>query len=151
VADELFRRRVAHRALVMVLDQYGLTGITRKFNPDDPAEVFAGLRPGEVAFFEDFRDGIGKALAIVLLDGTRGRVIVDRVERLVRPRRQREFRTEDVGIRHQRGAPDIDVEVGLADLLEAEGELLRSARQRPAAPRSRPGPVQVEHAIGGRW
>jgi hypothetical protein len=136
--EPLFQCRLAHRALVMVLEQFNLAGEAVHFNPDDPSQVFSGLHENEIAFFEYFSDGIGEALAIVVLVDTEARVVIEDIRRLIRRNRQAEFRPEDVGIAHQRGEADIDVVVDLAELVETDGETMRKAPRRKIGPRPRP-------------
>lgn len=134
----LYECRLAHRALTMVLEQYGLTDICVRFNPDDPGQVFAGLVPFEVRFYEHFQDGIGKALAVVVLIEADARVVVERIERLVRRHRLPDFRADEVGIFRKPGEADIDVMVDLTEVIETEGETMRTAPRRRFGPHPRP-------------
>ncbi len=46
--EQLYPRRLAARALALVLDSYGLTAVALRFNPDDARECLPGLEEGEV-------------------------------------------------------------------------------------------------------
>jgi hypothetical protein len=52
--ETLFPRRLAWRALSMVLGEYQLGAMTLKLNPDDPRQCLPGIAPGELWFYEDF-------------------------------------------------------------------------------------------------
>lgn len=134
--DVLFPRRLAARALGMVLDQYQLGGMTLKLNPDDPSQALPGAGPGEIEFFEDYAGGRGEVLAVVVLElaAGRARVLVERIERLVRMNHRKDFRPREVGIVRRAGAPDIDAVVDVREVLQAEGQRMRSAPQRPVVP-----------------
>lgn len=138
--EVLYPRRLAWRALSVVLDQYNLQGITLKLNPNDPAQALPGAGRGEVEFYEDYRQGAGRVIATVLLDGAKARVLVERIDRLVRRNHLAAFVPREVGIVQRRGAPDIDAEVDLSEIIETDGEVLRTVRQRLLPPASRPRP-----------
>ncbi len=145
----LFPRRLAWRALRMALDRYQVEAIALKLNPDDPTQALPGAQPGEIEFFEDYDKGRGKVVAVVLLEGTRARVLVERIERLIRRNHLRDFRPREVGIVHREGGYDVDVAVELQEVLEVEGERMRTAPQRVLSPASRPvRPVTVIRAFG---
>ena len=147
--EVLYPRRLAWRALSTVLEQYNLTGVTLKLNPDDPTQALPGAWPGEIEFYEDYRGGAGRVIATVLLDGARARVLVERIDRLVRRNHQAAFVAREVGIAQRRGVPDIDAEVDLVEVIEVDGETMRTARQRVLPPAARPArPVQAIRAFG---
>lgn len=147
----LYPRRLAWRALRMALERFQLGDMALKLNPDDPTQALPGVEPGEVWFYEDFDRGAGKVVAIVLLTGTRARVLVERIERLIRRNHRRGFVPREVGIVQREGAFDVDLEVELAEVIESdEGRLMRTARQRVLPPSSRPRrPPTVIRAFGG--
>lgn len=147
----LYPRRLAHRALGMVFAQLGLEHRVIRLNPDDPSQALPGAAPGEISFYEDFAGGAGAVIATVLLeDSGRARVLVGRVERLIRRNHRKEFRAAEFGIVHHRGAPDIDAEVDLSEVVEVEGPQMRIARQRPLVPASsRVRPPRVIRSFGG--
>ncbi len=125
----LFPRRLAGRALAMALDGYSLAGVSRKFNADDPAECLPGIARDEFVFGDV--SGRWAPLATVYLEGASARVIVEDIEKLIRPNHLRDFEPESLGIFHTPGRPDIDVTTDLTEVLEGdEGELLRTAPQR---------------------
>lgn len=128
--EQLYLRRLAWRALELVLDQYGLAAVTLKLNPDDPHEALPGHLENEVLFGEDLLRRWEWTVARVQVDGTRARVIIDRVDRLVRANHRKDFRAEEVGIISRRGQSEIDTEVDLADVVEQWGELFRTSPQR---------------------
>lgn len=142
--ESLYPRRLAWRALELVLDQYGLSAIALKLNPDDPSEAFPGAIEGTVLFGERLLVGrsTGAIATVEIQGGTRARVLVENVRRLVRRNHLKDFREGEVGIVRRPGQPDIDVDVDLADLIERYGELMRTAPQRvpprrPALPEPR--------------
>lgn len=148
--EQLYLRRLARRALELVLEQYGLAAVTVKVNADDPRMALPGNLPTDVIFGEDLLRRYGSTFATVTVEGTRARVIVPDVRRLVRANHRRDFRPEEVGIRSRRGEPDIVADVELADVIEREGELMRTAPQRPIPPASGPArPPDVVRAFGG--
>lgn len=128
--ETLYPRRLAVRALALVLQHYNLADTTLKLNPDDPEQAFPGFREGEVRLYLDGW-GVGKRpVAVVQLEGTRARVMVERVRELVRPNHRRAFQEEDVGIVSVAGEPDIDMDVDLSNEIDTFGEAMRSAPQR---------------------
>lgn len=146
---ELYPRRLAWRALSTVLDQYGVRQMALKLNPDDPRQCLPGNIPGELWFYQDFQAGAGRILAIVLLDGAQARVLVERVDRLIRRNHLPTFRPAEVGITQRRGQQDIDVTVDLAEVIEVEGQQLRTARQNVLSEASRGrGTPRVERCYG---
>jgi hypothetical protein len=148
--EQLYPRRLAWRALGIVLDQYALRAMTLKLNPDDPTQCLPGVAQGELSFFEDYAEGRGIVIATVLLDGTMARVLVERIERLVRRNHRRDFRADEFGIYHRPGAYDVDINVDLAEVMEIEGELLRTGKQRVLAPGHQTyRPPHVTRAFGG--
>ena len=135
--EALFPRRLAARALAMVLERFNLLGVTVKFNADDPSQVLPGAAHGELWFYDDFRGGAGRILVHVFLEGTRARVVVPSLAHLIRSNHRRDFRPEEVGIFPRRGAPDIDATVDLAEVIDTDGEMMRTARQNLYGPRPR--------------
>jgi hypothetical protein len=129
-SETLYPRRLAARALALVLDHFNLASVAVKLNPDDPAQAFPGAVEGEVRLFLDGWDRGQKPVAFVYLEGTRARVVVNRVRELVRPNHRRDFREEEVGIVPGAGEPDIDMDVDLGDVIDTFGEQLRAAPQR---------------------
>ena len=146
--ETLYPRRLAARALALVLEHHGLAGIAIRLNPDDPSQALPGHWPGEVVFYEDVCGGRGKIVASVFIEGTNARVVADRVDALIRRNHVRDFEPEAVGIVLEPGVPDIDAEVDLSEIIEREGELLRTQPQRvlprTSRPRRRP---QVKRAL----
>lgn len=135
----LFPRRLAWRALRMVLERFGLEQMALKLNPDDPTQALPGAGPGEIEFGEDFgRNGSGRVLAVVILDGAKARVLVERIERLIRVAHRRGFVPRELGIWQRPGVHDLDVELDLSEVIEVEGQLMRTAKQRVLPPASRP-------------
>jgi hypothetical protein len=134
--ENLYPRRLAARALQLVLERYGLGQMALKFNPDDPTQVLPGAEPGEVRFFADTTLEGHRSLARVYLgaDGMSARVVVEQVRDLVRRTHRREFRPAELGI-----ASKLDVEVDVAGVVETEGELMRRAPQRYVQRRRVPG------------
>jgi len=148
--EQLYPRRLAYRALSLALDALGMAGIALKLSPDDPTQALPGNQAGEVVIFEDFAEGRGSVIATVLLEGTRGRVTVERLSRLVRRSHLRDFRPEEVGVSPRPDRPDVDVEVDLAEVIEQDGELMRTAPQRRPPPRYGPrGAPETIRAFGG--
>lgn len=147
---ELYPRRLAWRALSMVLDQHALRDMAIRLNPDDPRQCLPGVAFGQIDFFEDYLGGAGRTVAIVLLDGERARVLVERVEWLIRRNHLPSFRPAEIGITRRRGQYDIDVTVDLGEVVAVEGERMRTARQTvlPEASRPRRKP-EVARAYGG--
>ncbi len=156
--EQLYLRRLAWRALRLVLEQYNLAAVAVEVNPDDPRSALPGLLANQVIFGEDLLRRYGSTYATVTIDGTRARVIVPDVRRLVRQKHQRDFRPEEVGIfpaRRRPGQdeadrqPDVVADVELADVIERDGELMRAAPQRMTSPASGPArPVEVIRAFG---
>lgn len=149
--ENLYPRRLAARALALVLERYGLGAMALKFNPDDPTQVLPGTEPGEVLFFADTTLEGHRSLAHVYLDayGTTARVVVEDLRALVRRTHRRQFRPAELGL--GRG---LDVEVDVSDVVAGEGELMRRAPQR-VVPRRRaggtPGVISALTALrGGR-
>ncbi len=134
----LYPRRLAYRALGIVLEQYGLTAMALKLNPDDPSQALPGHVPSEIWLSEDFRRGAGQVIASVVLEDGRARVLVERVEALIRLNHRRGFVAREVGIDRHPGRPDIDAVIDLAEVVEVEGERMRTAPQRVLPPASRP-------------
>jgi hypothetical protein len=139
--EVLYPRRLAARALAMVLERYGLGQMALKFNPDDPTQAFPGAMHGEVRFYEDRERG-QRPLAVVVLADSSARVYVERVRDLVRRAHRKTFRPAEVGI-----ASMLDVEVDISGIVELEGERLRTAPQRSITRRLSRGRPQVIHAI----
>jgi hypothetical protein len=130
----------------MVLERFNLEAMALKLNPDDPTQALPGAGPGEIEFGEDFgRHGSGQVLAIVILDGSRARVLVKRIERLIRVNHRRDFVPRELGIWQRPGAPDLDVELDLTEVIQVEGGRMRTALQRVLPPASRPR--RPPHAI----
>lgn len=148
--EVLYPRRLAWRAVWMVLEQYQLEAMALKLNPDDPSQAFPGAHDGEVLFYEDARAGHGHAVARVVVDGPQAQVVIDRIDWLLRPNHRKDFRASEIGIRQQRDVPDVDATVNLAEVIEVEGAKMRTARQRvfSAAYRGR-RQVAVVRAFGG--
>jgi hypothetical protein len=146
--EVLYLRRLAARALALVLEHHGLSNIAVKLNPDDPTQALPGVSPGEVLFFEDVCGGRGRVIATVFIDGMAARVIADRADALIRRNHVRDFEPAALGIEPMPGRPDIDFEVDLSDVVEREGELLRTQPQRvlPRTSRPRRAP-QVKRAL----
>ena len=134
----LYECRLAARALALVLEQFNLRDVTRKFDADDPSQVFAGMLENEVGFYDDFRSGAARPLAVVVLHGSRARVWVERVEDLVRSNHRKGFQVGELGIVRRANLPDLDVEVDLTEVMETDGELMRTAKRRPSSPASKP-------------
>ncbi len=150
--EQLYPRRLAARALALVLDSYGLTAVALRFNPDDARECLPGLEEGEVIFGEDIVRR-WSPLATVFVHGTSARVIVEEVEALIRSNHRRDFEgPESVGIFPRPGCPDIDVTVDIAEVIQRDGELLRTTPQRLSHPASRPLhiPQVLGRSDGGR-
>lgn len=149
----LYPRRLAHRALGIVLEQFGLTQMAMRLNPDDPTQALTGTEPGEVRFYEDLGGRSREPIAIVLLDEEgRGRVLVERVERLIRRNHLRDFQPRELGIDRRPGRPDIDAVVDLAEVVEVEGSRMQTLPQRVLPPSSRPmrAPVGIRAFGSGR-
>lgn len=134
----LYPRRLAYRALGIVLEQYGLTAMAVRLNPDDPSQALPGNEPGEVWFYEDFRRGAGPVIATVIVDAGRARVLVERIEKLIRRNHLRDFKPREVGIDRREGRFDLDAVVDLSEVIEVEGPRMRTAPQRILPPASRP-------------
>lgn len=147
--EQLYPRRLAWRALELALDQFNLRVMALRLNPDDPSQCLPGVEPGEISFYEDFQEGRGKVIATVLLEGGTARVLVERVERLIRRNHRTGFDPAEVGIFQQRGAVDLDLVVDLTEVMEVNGAAMRTARQRVLAPGAGPfRPPQVIRALG---
>jgi len=149
----LFLRRLAHRALVLVMKHYELEEIGMRFNPDDPSQIMPGP-DGSLRFAEDWRSRAGDGLAWCWLmiegDEPKARVVIPRVRALVRPTHRRDFDPWAVGIQSGR-ALDVDTEIDLTDWLTEDGGLLRDAPQRYQArpdPRNRRS-FKVKRALKG--
>jgi hypothetical protein len=86
---------------------------------------------------------VGSPVATVYLEGASARVIVEEIEKLIRSPHLRDFEFP-----HLPGRPDVDVTVDLTEVIEAEGELLRTAPQRLTPPHARTsyGPPRVIRA-----
>jgi hypothetical protein len=139
------------RIVELVLDQFNLRAMALKLNPDDPSQCLPGNMPGELSFYEDFQQGRGKVIATVILAGSAARVIVERAERLIRRNHRVGFRPDEVGIYPRRGGMDLDLVLDLTEVVEIDGEAMRTARQRVLSPQSRPyRPPQVIRAFRGR-
>jgi hypothetical protein len=134
----LYPRRLAYRALGVALDRFHLGVMLVKLNPDDPTQALPGNAPGEIWFYEDFARGAGPIIATVLLEETRARVIVERLDRLIRRNHLRDFRPAELGIARRDGLPDVDAVVDLTEVIEVEGTTMRTAKQRVLPPASRP-------------
>lgn len=145
----LYPRRLAYRALGMVLEQHHLGAMALKLNPDDPSQSLPGVEPGEIWFYEDFDRGRGKVLATVLLDANGARVLVERIDRLIRRAHLADFRPAEFGITQRDGSYDIDARVDLREVIEVEGPKMRTAKQRVLPPASRPRrPAKVVRSMG---
>ncbi len=135
--EQLYRNRLAARALSLALEGVGLgPSLVVHPSPDDPAEVRPGVEPGEVLFGD-----LCSPSASVYLDGARARVIVEHLDDVTAPSHRGEFDPEELGLRPAPGQPDLDAEVDLSGVVEAEGDLLRTA------PRRRPPPVARQRRI----
>jgi hypothetical protein len=141
----LYPRRLAYRALRMILEQFHLEAMAVRLNPDDPTQALPGVEPGEISFYEDFDKGRGKVIATVLLGGARARVLIERIDRLIRRNHLRDFQPRELGIVRREGAHDVDAQVDLAEVIEVEGEVMRTAKQRfiPEASRPRRAPKAI--------
>ena len=128
--EQLFPRRVAHRVLRAVVDQYNLAGVALQLNPDDPTQAFPGATAEEVRFYADGWDRGQAPIAQVFLGERTARVVVDRIRALVRPKHRRDVRPEELGIRSVSGRPDVDVDVDIAGVVDLDEEKLRTAPQR---------------------
>lgn len=133
---DLFPRRVAVRALELVLEHFNLREAAVKVNPDEPHQALPGPGDGEIRLFADGWDRGERPVARVFLRGTRARVVVPVARDVVRRQHRKDLRLEDLGLRREEGTPDLDMEVDLADVLEEFGDAMRSAPQR-AVPRPR--------------
>jgi hypothetical protein len=136
--DILYPRRLAARALSLVLEHHGIGNIALKLNPDDPTQALPGHWPGEISFYEDFAGGRGRVIASVFIEGTMARVVIERVDAIIRRSHARDFEPQAVGIYPEPGHPDIDAEVDVSGIVELEGDLMRTAPQRILRPASRP-------------
>jgi hypothetical protein len=128
--EMLYPRRLAARALGIVLQHYQVADVTVKLNPDDPEQAFPGAAEGEVRLYLDGWGQGRRPVAIVFLEGTRARVVVERLRELVRTNHRAAFQEEDVGIVQFPGEPDIDMDVDLSDVIDQFGEALKTAAQR---------------------
>jgi hypothetical protein len=127
--ESLYPRRLAARALALVLEQLGLSDVSRKFNPDDPTQVLPGAEFGEFRFYEDTGRLGHRAIAHVYLDGDRVRVVVESVIEIIRRNHRRDFHPEEIGISPTPARPDIDVEADLGSIADAS-DVMRTAPQR---------------------
>jgi hypothetical protein len=150
--DTLYPRRLALRALAIVLEHYGVTDVTVKLNPDDPEQAFPGPSDGEVRLFLDGWDRGQRAVALVFLQAEKGRVVVERLLDLVRSNHRAEFKPEDIGVFPAPGEPDVDMEVDLSSEIELMGEAMRTVPQRRLARRTRPAvtPSLLRRGMRGR-
>lgn len=145
----LFPRRLAHRALELVLDQFNLRAMALKLNPDDPTQCLPGNEPGELWFYEDYREGRGEVIATVLLHGTEARVLVPRIEKLLRRNHLVGFRPAEVGIDRRQGAMDLDMVVDLTEVVEIHGAAMRTARQKVLPRGAGPyRPAEIIRSVG---
>lgn len=141
--EQLYTRRLAARALALVLDSYGLSTVALRFAPDSLQECLPGLEEGEVLFGMDMLRR-WEPLVTVYVHRTSARVIIERLAALIRGGHRREWEgPESVGIHPKPGQPDLDVEVDLGELIAAEGELLRTAPVHMPHPASRPVRVRT--------
>lgn len=142
----LYERRIAGRALSMALDGYGLLDVARKFNADDPAECRPSITKGEFIFGD-----VEAPVATVYLEGASARVVIEAIDKLVRSSHLRDFEPEAVGIVHLPGRPDVDVTVDLTEVIQADGDLMRTAPQRLTPPSARrwASPPRVIRAFRG--
>ncbi len=149
--EQLYRRRLALRGLERALDGIELLTVAIRFNADDPRECFHGTAE-EVFFREPSAEWRWDPLAEVIVNGSSARVIVEDIRRLIRSNHLPDFEPEALGIISMPGQPDIDVTVDLADIIEQDGDLLRSAPQRipprGAGPYHRP--TVIRSVRGGR-
>ncbi len=129
---DLYDRRLAVRALELVLQHFNLAAVTLKLNPDDPQQAFPGAGPGVVRLFLDGWENQQRPVAVVEVVGARARVLVEHIRELVRTNHQDAFRPEDVGIVQARGQPDIDMDVDLENEIAEWGERWRTAPARPS-------------------
>jgi hypothetical protein len=130
----------------MVLERFGLEQMAMKLNPDDPTQALPGVGPGEIEFSEDhWHGGAHRVLATVILSGSRARVLVERIERLIRPNHRRGFSPRELGIWQRLNAPDLDVDLDLSEVIEIEGTTMRTAKQRVLPPAFQPR--RAPHAI----
>jgi hypothetical protein len=128
--ETLYPRRLAVRALDLVLKHFNLGDVVVRLNPDDPEQAFPGAAEGEVCLYLDGW-GVGKKpIAVVQLDGSRARVVIERVRELVRTNHRKDFRPEEVGIVPAYGEPDVDMDVDLQGEIDLFGDAMRSAPQR---------------------
>jgi len=137
--DVLLQRRLANRALEVVLDQIGMGAIALKFNPDDPTQICPDLA-GHWRFAADWRTrkaptamrgqpDIGVAMVELLDGGLRARVVIRRVRELVRPVHRAEFEPQAVGVMPGR-VNDLDLEVDLEDVINEQLPKLANAPQK---------------------
>jgi hypothetical protein len=148
--EDLYPRRVAVRALGVVLEHFGLAEAAVKLNPDAPENALPGPGDGEVALFADGWERGQRPIARVYVAGEKARVVVDQVRELVRRSHRRDFRAEEVGIRSEPGEPDVDMEVDLSEVLEEFGEKMRTMPQRAAPRPRRPGRFRRYRGALGR-
>ena len=138
----VFRMRLAERALRLVVDRYGFAEMAQQFNPDDPNQVVP-VGSGEIRFFVDAEAEGSRSVARVYVDGAIARVQVERVRELVRRSHRKEFREVEHGIAQQ-----LDVEVDMSGVIDAEGDLLRRAPPRPVLRKRRSAGLGAIGAIG---
>lgn len=133
--EVLYPRRVAHRALELVLGHLGMDQVVMKLNPDDPTQAFPGAVPGEIRFYEKGWDEGQQALAAVFLEleAGRARVVIERARALVRTAHRKDFKAEELGFQRAPGEPDVVMEVDLGSIVDAYGDAMRTVPQRPPA------------------
>jgi hypothetical protein len=136
--EQLYPRRLAVRALGLVLDHLNLSATAIRFNADDPEQAFPGHAEGEVRIYVDGWSRGQLPVAQVFVHGARARVVVSRLRLLVRPKHRRDFRAEDLGIVPGPDEPDVDKNVDLSDVIAEHGEAMARAPQRVLQRRRRP-------------
>jgi hypothetical protein len=137
--EQLYPRRLAVRALELVLGHLGMSEAALKFNADDAEQAFPGPYPGEVRIYEAGWDRGQKPLAHVFLEEAAGRarVVIPAAHLIVRPNHRKTFRAEDVGIQRHAGEPDVDMEADLSPVLDQFGVVLRTVPQKTVVRRRR--------------
>lgn len=154
--ESLFLRRLAARAIESVLDGLQVRQLAIVCDADDP-RVMRPHPDGSYRWARDwYAKDAGEGLARVHLNVTswHARVVVPKLDALIRPPHRSEFDARAVGIVRDGRENDIDTEIDLTEIVAEEGELMLGAPQKesklatPGRPRRMYGVKHCRSKVG---